>query len=521
MSKKRKNVANYCISGGETVENKTYIAIDLKSFYASVECVDRGLNPLTANLVVADLTRTEKTICLAVSPSLKSYGISGRARLFEVVQQVKQVNALRRSKAPKKELIRSSADNTIVMADPSVALDYIVAPPRMSHYMEVSSKIYDIYLKYVAPEDIHVYSIDEVFIDATNYLKLYNLTARDFTMKLIREVLNTTGITATGGIGTNLYLCKVAMDIMAKHIEADEYGVRIAELDEMSYRRELWNHRPLTDFWRVGRGYSSKLEQYGMYTMGDVARCSLGRSGEYFSEDLLYKLFGINAELLIDHAWGFESCTMADIKSYRPASNSISSGQVLSKPYDFEKAKIIVREMADSLVLDLVDKKLVTDQLVLTVGYDIDNLNADAPVYSGEIKADHYGRRVPKQAHGSINLGRQTSSTKFVVNAAMELFDRIVDKNLLVRRMYVVANHVVRESSVTEENEQLSFFVDYEEQERKKKAEEEMLEKERKQQEAILSIQKKYGKNAILKGTSYEEGATTRERNGLVGGHKA
>ncbi|MCQ2476866.1 MAG: DNA methylase [Clostridia bacterium] len=504
------------------MEDRVYIAIDLKSFYASVECVDRGIDPLTANLVVADESSTEKTICLAVSPSLKSYGISGRARLFEVIQQVRAVNSVRQSKAPGHKLTSSSWDNNIVSTNPCVALDYIIAPPRMSHYMTVSAAIYEIYLKYVAPEDIHVYSIDEVFIDAADYLKLYKLTAREFTMKLIHEVLEATGITATAGIGTNLYLCKIAMDIEAKHIPADKDGVRIAELDEMSYRRKLWNHTPLTDFWRIGGGISKKLQQYGINTMGDIARCSIGKENEFYNENLLYKLFGINAELLIDHAWGYESCTMADIKAYRPESKSLSSGQVLPQPYDFEKGRLIVREMADLLSLDLVDKCLVTDQMVLTVGYDTANLEKSGrESYSGETESDRYGRKVPRQAHGSINLGKHTSSTKIIVDAVIELYDRIVNKELSVRRMYVVANHLINENAVVEEAEQLNFFTDYEEKERLEKEESEMLEKEKSRQHTIIAIQKKYGKNAILKGTSYEDGATTRERNGMVGGHKA
>ena len=353
---------------------KQYVAIDLKSFYASVECIERELDPMTTNLVVADASRTEKTICLAVSPSLKAFGVPGRPRLFEVVQKVGEVNALRQSRAPGRTLTGKSWDALQLQADPTLGVDYLVAPPRMAHYMEHSAKIYSIYLKYVAPEDIHVYSIDEVFMDVTPYLRNRGMTAREFTRMIIQDVVDTTGITATAGIGTNLYLCKVAMDIVAKHMEADEYGVRIAELDELSYRRLLWNHRPLTDFWRVGRGYVKRLEKVGLYTMGDVARCSLGRSDEFYNEELLYKLFGVNAELLIDHAWGWEPCTIAQIKAYRPQTNSLGSGQVLHCPYTSEKAKLVVREMTDMLVLDLVDKGLVTDQMVLTVGYDIENL---------------------------------------------------------------------------------------------------------------------------------------------------
>jgi DNA polymerase V len=504
---------------------KTYLAIDLKSFYASVECVQRGLDPLTTNLVVADESRTEKTICLAVTPSLKAHGISGRARLFEVVQRVGEVNALRRQKAPGRVLRGRSYLAKELEADPSLELTYLVAPPQMARYMQVSAAIYNVYLRFVAPEDIHVYSIDEVFIDATDYLRIYRLCAHDFARKLIREVLSETGITATAGIGTNLYLAKIAMDIGAKRIAPDEDGVRIAELDERSYRQSLWSHRPLTDFWRVGRGYAKKLEEQGLYTMGDIARCSIGEKGDYYNEDLLYKLFGVNAELLIDHAWGWEPCTIADIRAYKPENNSISSGQVLQHPYTAEKGRLIVREMTDLLVLDLVDKGLVTDQMVLTVGYDIENLSDPKRMagYRGPVTADHYGRRVPKSAHGSINLGQKTSSTKAILEAVTALYDRIVDKNLLVRRMYVVANHVVEEAAMTpdEEVEQMDLFTDYEERDRLKAAQNAAREREKRMQHAVLDIQKKFGKNAILKGMNYEEGATTRERNGTVGGHKA
>ena len=487
-----------------TDENRRYIAIDLKSFYASVECVDRGLDPLTTNLVVADVSRTEKTICLAVSPSLKSYGISGRARLFEVVQQVRNINRERRSNAPGYRLYGSSTDNNAVQADPNLALDYIAAPPRMRRYMEVSTQVYGIYLKYIASEDIHVYSCDEVFIDATAYLKTYRCTAHELAMRMVRDVLSHTGITATAGIGTNLYLAKVAMDVEAKHSPADKDGVRIAELDEMSYRQKYWNHRPLTDFWRIGRGLAARLEANYMYTLGDVARCSID------CEERLYKLFGVNAELLIDHAWGWEPCTIAQIKSYRPSANSISSGQVLTCPYEFEKAKLVAREMTDSLVLDLVDKKMVTDQMVLTVGYDVENLTDPErqKAYHGPVVKDWYGREIPKHAHGSINLGRQTSSTTLITDFVMKLFDSIVDRNLLVRRMYVVANHTVSESSV--EGVQLDLFEERQEDD----------DRERRRQEAIIAIKKKYGKNAILKGMNFDEGATAMERNRQVGGHK-
>lgn len=505
-------------------ENRTYFAIDLKSFYASVECMERGLNPLTTNLVVADASRTEKTICLAVSPSLKAYGIPGRARLFEVVQKVKEVNAARLRKAPGGVFTGTSFDDAKLKSTPSLAVDYIAAPPRMAYYMDYSTRIYNVYLKYVAPEDIHVYSIDEVFIDATNYLDHYKLSARELVSKMLLDVLKTTGITATAGIGTNLYLAKVAMDIQAKRTPVDENGVRIAQLDEMSYRRLLWSHRPLTDFWRVGKGYAKKLEAHGLYTIGDIARCSIGKLTDFYNEDLLYKMFGINAELLIDHAWGWEPCTIADIKAYKPSTNSISSGQVLHCPYTFEKAKLIAREMTDLLVLDLVDKRLVTDQIVLTVGYDIENMTNPQirKSYRGEVTTDPYGRSVPKSAHGSINLGRQTSSTKLILDAVTTLFERIVDKNLLIRRMYVVANHVVDEASVPKEScEQLDLFTDYAAKEAKKQEEEAELERERRMQKAVLQIKKKYGKNAILKGMNLEEGATTVDRNRQIGGHKA
>ena len=502
----------------------SYIAIDLKSFYASVECVERGLDPLAVNLVVADSSRTEKTICLAVSPSLKAYGIGGRARLFEVVQRIEQVNAQRKNKAPKRTFTGKSYYAAELEKTPSLAVDYIIAPPQMSRYMEVSTNIYQIYLKYIAPEDIHVYSIDEVFIDATAYLKTYNMTAHELAVKMIRDVLKETGVTATAGIGTNMYLAKIAMDIVAKKMPADKDGVRIAELNEMSYRKQLWNHRPLTSFWRIGQGYAAKLEEKGLFTMGDIARCSLGGKYDYYNEDLLYKMFGVNAELLIDHAWGYEPCTIEDVKSYKPENNSLSTGQVLQCPYSFEKGRLIVREMTDLLTLDLVDKGLVTDQIVLTVGYDIENLT-DVFLkmkYKGEVTTDHYGRQVPKSAHGSINLGRHTSSTKIITEKVMELYDRIVDPNFTVRRMYVVANHVINENDDKEEQpEQLDFFTDYEAVEKERAKEEDRLFREKNVQKALLGIKKKYGKNAVLKAMNLEEGATTIERNGQVGGHKA
>lgn len=506
------------------MKNKTYIALDLKSFYASVECVERGLDPLTTNLVVADESRTEKTICLAVSPSLKAYGISGRARLFEVVQRVKEVNSVRQRKAPGRTFSGASVNDIELKSSPELSVDYIAAPPRMAHYIEYSTQIYNVYLKYIAPEDIHVYSIDEVFIDATHYLNTYKLSARELAAKMILDVLETTGITAAAGIGTNLYLAKIAMDIRAKHIPADQNGAKIAELNEMSYRRFLWSHRPLTDFWRVGKGYAKRLEEQGLFTMGDIARCSLGKPTEHYHEDLLYKMFGVNAELLIDHAWGWEPCTIADIKAYKPKSNSIGSGQVLQNPYAFEKAKLIAREMTDLLVLDLVDKNLVTDQIVLTVGYDRENLTDPKikKLYSGAITTDTYGRSVPKSAHGTTNLDRQTSSTKLILDAVTDLFDRIVDKNLLIRRINISVNRVVDESTLqnTEKFEQLDFFTDYTELQAKKAGEEAELAREKRIQKTVLNIKKKHGKNAILKGMNLEEGATTTDRNKQIGGHK-
>ena len=499
---------------------KTYIAIDLKSFYASVECQELGKDPLTTNLVVADKSRTDKTICLAVSPSLKAYGIPGRARLFEVVQQVKRVNNQRRAKVPGHEFKDKSSDAVELKNDPSLELDYIVATPRMSYYIEYSTRIYNIYCKYAAPEDIHVYSIDEVFIDATEYLKTNGMTAHDFAMQMIQDVLRTTGITATAGIGPNLYLSKVAMDIWAKHIPADKDGVRIAELDERIYRQYLWAHKPITDFWRVGKGYAKKLAENGMYTMGDVARCSVGGPNDAKNEELLYKLFGINAELLIDHAWGWEPCEIKHIKAYKPEGSSTSVGQVLPEPYTAEKARIIVREMTDGLVMDLVEKGLVTNQVVLTVGYDVESVTAE---FKGEITEDRYGRKTPKMAHGSENIGRQTSSTKLIMDAMLRLYDRIVDPKLLVRRMYVVANHVEAADAAKEEPayEQMDLFADMEEIQRQKEEEEKELEKEKRLQNAMLSIKQKYGKNSILHGTSYQEGATGRDRNKQIGGHKA
>ena len=507
------------------MENKTYLAIDLKSFYASVECMERGLDPMTTNLVVADQSRTEKTICLAVSPSLKTFGIPGRPRLFEVVQKIKNVNAERQRKAPGRKFTGSSYHFAELQSHPELAVDYIVAPPQMAKYMEISTQIYNVYLKHIAPEDIHVYSIDEVFMDVTHYLKTYGLTARELAMRIILDVLKTTGITATAGIGTNLYLCKVAMDIEAKHIPPDENGVRIAELDEMSYRRKLWSHRPLTSFWRVGKGYAKKLESCGIYTMGDVARCSLGKPGDYYNEDLLYKLFGINAELLIDHAWGWEPCTMADIKAYKPESNSIGSRQVLQSPYEFEKAKLVVREMTELLVLDLVEKNLVTNQLTLTIGYDIENLSDPErrKQYHGPVTTDQYGRSIPKHAHGTANLDRYLSSTKLITGAMMNLFDRIVDPKLLVRRITITANRVIDEKAAQRKDEyqQLDLFTDYKAEEVRQREEQTELEREKRMQKAMLDIKHKFGKNAILKGMNLQEGATAKDRNSQIGGHKA
>ena len=484
--------------------DKQYIAIDLKSFYASVECVDRGLDPLTTNLVVADVSRTEKTICLAVSPSLKSYGIPGRARLFEVVHKVKQINDQRRSQAPGRRLTGGSSDNSAVQSNPSLSLEYIAAPPRMHRYMEYSTKIYGIYLKYIAPEDIHVYSCDEVFIDATAYLGTYGCSARELAVRMVRDVLATTGITATAGIGTNLFLAKVAMDVEAKHSPADRDGVRLAELDEMSFRRKYWEHRPLTDFWRIGHGLAARLEANYMFTLGDVARCSID------CEARLYRLFGVNAELLIDHAWGWEPCTIAQIKAYKPSTNSLSTGQVLSSGYPFEKAKLVVREMTDNLVLDLVAKKLVTDRMALMIGYGSENLTDERRriAYAGAVEKDWYGREVPKPAHGSIRLPRQTSSTELITDAMMQLFDRIVDRDLLVRRINVIAENTVDESKA---EMLLDLYGDHREDD----------EREHRRQKAILAIKNKYGKNAILKGMNFEEGATAKDRNQQIGGHKA
>lgn len=494
-------------------ENKIYVAIDLKSFYASVECKERGLDPITTNLVVADSSRTEKTICLAVSPALKSYGIPGRARLFEVVQKVKEINVYRKRKATNRTFTGSSYSDIELKKNKNLELSYIIAPPRMAYYMKYSSKIYNIYLKYFSSDDIYVYSIDEVFIDVTHYLKTYNMRAKELVTKVIQDVYQTTGITATAGIGTNLYLCKIAMDIVAKHVKPDENGVRIAGLDEMAYRKLLWGHRPLTDFWRVGKGYTKKLEEHGMYTMGDVARMSVK------NEDLLYKLFGVNAELLIDHAWGWESVTIESIKAYRPATNSICSGQVLHCPYNYENTKIIVKEMTELLALDLVERGLVTNQIVLEVGYDVDNLKNQAisSLYNGEITTDKYGRKVPKHAHGTINIDHQTASSKVLTEHIMELYKQIVNKQLLVRRINITVNNVVNENMVkTSDYEQINLFVDYAEVNEERKKEE----AEKEIQKAMIGIKSKYGKNAILKGMNLQKEGTTIERNRQIGGHK-
>ena len=544
--------------------NKTYISIDLQSFYASVECMETGLDPLNTNLVVADASRTQKTICLAVSPSLKAYGIPGRARLFEVDQKVKEANARRQTRAPKNILDGKSVFATELNENPKLAIDYIAAKPRMALYMSKSTQIYDVYLRYIAPEDIYAYSVDEVFVDASGYLKTYGLNAHDFARLLVREVFKETGITATAGIGPNLYLCKIAMDIGAKHTEADADGVRIAELDEYSYRRLLWDHRPITDFWRVGRGYAKKLAKKSIFTMGDIARCSLGTSSDYYNEDLLYKMFGVNAELLIDHAWGYEPCTLAEVKSYRPQRKSLVSGQVLQNAYTYDKTRIVVREMMELLALDLVDKGLLTNQIVLTVGYDIENLSDPErrKAYKGEITVDGYGREIPKHAHGTGNLPFSTASTKLTTDCVLEVFDRVVDESLLTRRISITANNLVLESEYKRESEvasaepeQISMFdmlargddshapervsskkaTAYSEQDKPNSTvvaesisgsagndnDEDALEKEKQVQEAMLKIKKRFGKNAILKGTNLQEGATAKERNAQIGGHKA
>ena len=507
------------------MEPHTYLAIDLKSFYASVECVERGLDPMTTNLVVADASRSEKTICLAVSPSLKAYGIPGRARLFEVVQKVRQINAERKAAAPNHQLGPGSVQAPQLQADHTRTVEYIIAPPRMAYYMKHSTRIYQIYLKYVAPEDIHVYSIDEVLMDVTSYLHTYQISAQELAMRMILDVLHTTGITATAGIGTNLYLCKIALDIGSKHIAPDKNGVRIAELDEERYRKMLWSHRPLTDFWRVGKGYAKKLEEQGLYTMGDIARCSVGKATDFYNEELLYRMFGVNAELLIDHAWGWEPCTIADIKAYKPSANSIGSGQVLHDPYSYEKARLVVREMADLLTLELVDKGLQTNHMTLTIGYDRENLldpNRKA-AYHGLITMDPYGRAIPKQAHGSISLTGYTSSTKQILQAVTQLFDRIADPQLLVRRLNLTADRVLLETDLPSDLdfEQIDLFTDYEARSKEQQIQKADRQKEKRMQQTILEIKKKFGKNSILKGMDLEQGATAQDRNRQIGGHKA
>ena len=510
---------------------KKYIAIDLKSFYASVECRERGLDPLTTNLVVADRSRTEKTICLAVTPSLKAYGVSGRARLFEVVSKVKEINKSRLSKAPGGIFKGKSSDDKELKNDPSLELDYIAAPPRMAYYIEYSTLIYDIYLKYFSEEDIVVYSIDEVFIDVTQYLNTYGMTAKELAMTVIQDVLKSTGITATAGIGENLYLCKIAMDVMAKHIKPDKDGVRIAELNEKSYREKFWSHKPITDFWRVGKGYAKKLAENGLYTMGDIAKCSVGGRDDWYNEELLYKLFGVNAELLIDHAWGWEPCTIKDIKQYKPAAKSLGSGQVLHEPYNFEMAMIVLKEMTESLVLDMVDKGFVTDQIVLTVSYDIENLTDPVrrAFYKGEIKTDAYGRQIPKHAHGTENFNELTSSTSVIMDGMIRLYKRITDEKLLIRKLSISVNNLVEEKNAKpkEEFTQLSLFDDYSlgtdinDSNVKSKKDKDAIEKEKKMQKLMIDVKKKFGKNAILKGMSLQEGATAKDRNNQIGGHKA
>ncbi|MCR5611721.1 MAG: DNA methylase [Clostridiales bacterium] len=504
----------------EQTSEKTYICIDLKSFYASVECADRGLDALKTNLVVADLTRTEKTICLAVTPSLKAYGISGRARLFEVIQRVREINCERRMANRGRRFTGKSSNDDELKADPSLELDYIVARPRMARYVEVSTAIYNVYLRYISPEDIHVYSIDEVFIDATSYINTYRLTARELAMALIGDVLKETGITATVGIGTNLYLAKIAMDIDAKHMPPDENGVRISELNEMTYRERLWDHRPITDFWRIGPGIASRLEKYGMHTMGDIALCSVGKG--CVTEDFLYKLFGINAELIIDHAWGYEPCTMQDIKAYRPRAHSVSMGQVLMEPYDFKKAELVVREMADNLAMDLFTKGLVTDKIDLAIGYDIENIKDPERrrMFKGTVSVDHYGREKPKSAHGSVNI-KNSSSCRIIADAATALFERITDRTLLIRRINIAALHASLPELESEESLQLDLFSDPEDKLNAAGAEKKAIEADMRRQEAVMRIRDKFGKNAILRGMNYEEGATARMRNAQIGGHRS
>ncbi len=498
-------------------KRRIYAAIDLKSFYASVECHERNLDALNTNLVVADKSRTSKTICLAVSPSLKKYGIGGRARLYEVEQKVEEINNERRKQAKYHQFVGESYNDDELMRNKNLKLTYIVATPRMAYYIDYSNRIYEIYLKYFSADDIHVYSIDEIFVDLTGYLQLYHKTPKEIVQMVIQDIYQQTKITATAGIGTNLYLCKVAMDIVAKHLKPDKNGVRIAQLDEQRYRKYLWNHKPITDFWRVGKGYANKLEKIGLYTMGDIAKCSQGSEKEYYNEDLLYKLFGVNAELLIDHAWGYEPCTIADIKSYKPEHNSVGNGQVLSTPYSYDKAKIVIKEMIDSLALDLVEKRLVTKQIVLTINYDKENVVN----YKGEITTDRYGRKIPKHAHGTINLDRYTSSSKLLTEYILKLYDRIVDKSLTIRKINISLTNVISEdmADLKPQVKQLDIFFTFEDDH-----EEQLqidLEKEKRVQEATLEIKKKFGKNALLKGRDFEEGAKAKERNETIGGHKA
>ena len=502
---------------------RQYIAIDLKSFYASVECNERGLDPLDANLVVADESRTDKTICLAVSPSLKSMGVPGRPRLFEAKRAVEEVNRARLGAAPGRTFTGQSVFASELAADPGLAVDFIVAQPRMAYYMEYSRSIVEIYLRYVSPEDLLVYSIDEVFIDVTPYLETYKTTAHDFAMKLIREVLKETRITATAGVGTNLYLAKIAMDIVAKKMPADADGVRIADLDEISYREKLWAHRPLTDFWRIGKGIARRLESRGLYTMGDVARCSEGRPDEYYNEDLLYRMFGVNAELLIDHAWGWEPALIADCKAYVPENRSLSSGQVLSRPYEAVKAKLVVMEMADALSLDLVRKGFLTDQIVLDVNYDTENARNET-LRETDKQSDFYGRSVPKPAHGSVNLSEFTASTEQIMAAVSDLFDRIVDTRFTVRRLNIGAVHLITEDEVRNEEalpHQMDLFADFGEAAERRAAEEERSRKEKNLQKALLSVRDRYGKNSVVRGMNMLDGATAIERNSQIGGHKA
>ena len=502
---------------------RTYIAIDLKSFYASVECVERGLDPLDVNLVVADPTRTDKTICLAVSPSLKSFGVPGRPRLFEVIQQVAFINGQRKYNSPGCRLEGKSCLGSKLRMNPNLELDYIVATPQMAKYMQYSTWIYSIYLRFIAPEDIHIYSVDEVFIDATKYLELYKVDGHGMAMMLVREVLKETKITATAGIGTNMYLAKIAMDIVAKHMPPDKDGVRVAELDEMSFREKLWNHKPLTDFWQIGKGIARRLAKHGLYTMGDIARCSLGNRSSFYNEDLLYKELGVKAELIIDHAWGYEPVEIKDIKSYVPMSTSMSSGQVLMRAYGFQEARVVTLEMTVQLTLDLVARQYVTPQLVLDVGYDIESLKGPgALTYKGAIHIDHYGRKVPAPAHGSINV-EPTSSTKMLMAAMKALYDRVVNPGLLIRRITVTAAGLITEGTMVERentNQELDLFADPSEEQRKERARQ-YARKEHSLQRAVLAIKEKYGKNAMLRGMNLLPGATATERNGQVGGHKA